>query len=217
MLDEIGELPLELQVKLLRVLQEGRVRPVGAESEVAVDVRVIAATNRPLDQMVASGDFREDLYYRLNVFPIEVLPLRERPEDIAPLVRGLLDRLCQRLGVPMPSIPKPVMGRLNAHSWPGNVRELSNALEAAIILGGGRALELADDFGRSLSKATGSPVAVVPFDDAARTAIENALRSSNGKIYGDTGAAAALDLHPATLQSKMRKLGIRRAAFVGGA
>jgi len=213
LLDEVAELPLLSQAKLLRVLQEGRVRRVGAESESAVDVRVLAATNRALDQMVASGEFRQDLYYRLNVFPIDVPPLRDRLEDLAPLVRALLERLARKLNIATPAVSRSALQTLAAHGWPGNVRELANVLEAALIAGGGHSLVLPPAFGARLQNPprVGSAVTL---ETSIRQAIERALRTSRGKIYGPGGAADTLGLNPATLQSKMRKLGIRRAHFV---
>lgn len=214
LLDEVGDLPLDAQVKLLRVLQERSVRRVGAETETRVDVRLVAATNRPLEDMVRIGTFREDLFYRLNVFPIDIPPLRDRIDDLPALVHTLLDRLASRLGTSRPAVPNAILVKLSSHHWPGNVRELANVLEAALILGGGRTLELAPNFDNGLPATSSKSEAVRTFESAVRATIENALRATGGRVYGDNGAAAALDLHPATLQSKMRKLGIRRAAFV---
>ncbi len=217
-LDEVGELPPEVQVKLLRVLQEGRVRRVGAETEIVVDVRVVAATNRSLSQMVHDNTFREDLYFRLNVFSIEIPPLRERPEDIAPLVHHLLTVIAKKLRVqPLPTISSAVLAKLEAYSWPGNTRELANVLETSIILGHGHELELPANFGDGASVIReGEGIVHIPttLDAAIRQAIESALRASGAKIYGANGAARALGLNPATLQSKMRKLGISRVAFL---
>jgi len=210
-LDELGELPLAAQVKLLRVLQERQVRRVGGTVQIDVDVRLIAATNRPLATMVANGAFREDLYYRLDVFAIRVPPLRERRGDLAPLVTSLVSELAARLGVEAPGITRSVLSRLDAHDWPGNVRELMNVLETALILGGGHSLELPEEFAqRSRSKRLETRP---KFETAVREAIEESLRVTRGKIYGADGAAARLGLKPGTLQSKMRKLGIRREAF----
>jgi formate hydrogenlyase transcriptional activator len=209
-LDEIGELPPAAQVKLLRVLQERQIRRVGGESQIDVDVRLIAATNRSLPAMVEQGTFREDLYYRLDVFAIRVPPLRERRGDLGPLVASLVDELARKLGTARPAIPRSALARLEAHDWPGNVRELMNVLETALILGGGDTLVLPDDFPR---RARRSPDDANRFDAAVRAAIEDALRITRGKIYGAGGAAARLGLKPQTLQSKMRKLGIQRAAF----
>jgi transcriptional regulator with GAF, ATPase, and Fis domain len=211
-LDEIGELPLAAQAKLLRVLQERRIRRVGGEGEIDVDVRLVAATNRRLGEMVEHGAFREDLYYRLDVFAIRVPPLRERRGDLGPLVASLTKELATKLRLPPPSISRATLARLEAHDWPGNVRELMNVLETAMILGGGDGLELPDELVRRTKRRVDD--AAPTFTSAARAAIEDALRATNGRIYGARGAAARLGLKPGTLQSKMRKLGIERGSFV---
>jgi DNA-binding NtrC family response regulator len=208
LLDEVGELSATAQVKLLRVLQDRRVRRLGGTAEIEIDVRVIAATNRRLDDMVRAGTFREDLFYRLAVFDIVVPPLRERVDDIAPLADAILDVHARRLGLEKPPLTRTIVGRLEAHAWPGNVRELENVLEAAMIVGDGK-LELPAELGRG----AGSRRAGLDFASASRAAIEAALRACRGKIYGADGAAARLGLEPSTLQSKMKKLGIERASF----
>ena len=211
-LDEVGELPLAAQVKLLRVLQERQIRRVGGEAQIDVDVRLIAASNRPLAAMVQAGAFREDLYYRLDVFTLVVPPLRDRRGDLGPLAAALTRELAHQLALPVPPLSRALLTRLEAHDWPGNVRELRNVLETAIILGGGAALELGDEFPRRARRA---PASAEPrrFDAAIRVAIEDALRATRGKLYGEAGAAARLGLKPGTLQSKMRKLGIQRTSF----
>jgi DNA-binding NtrC family response regulator len=211
-LDEVGELPLGAQVKLLRVLQERQVRRVGGASQIDVDVRLIAATNRPLATMVADGTFREDLYYRLDVFAIRVPPLRERRADLAPLATALVAQLADKLGFERPPITRAILGKLDAHDWPGNVRELVNVLETALILGGGRLLELPEELARRRTR-TRADTTRPRFESAVREAIDESLRATRGKIYGTDGAAARLGLKPGTLQSKMRKLGIRRADY----
>jgi formate hydrogenlyase transcriptional activator len=212
-LDEIGELPRAAQVKLLRVLQERQVRRVGGEAQLDVDVRLIAATNRPLASMVEQGSFREDLYYRLAVFTIEVPPLRERRGDLGPLVAALVGELAQRLGTSAPPISRSLLARLDAHDWPGNVRELMNVLETALILGGGDALELPEEFPKRAKLRAAASAEETGFEAAVRNAIADALRATRGKIYGVGGAASRLGLKPGTLQSKMRKLGIQRTDF----
>ncbi|MBA2540458.1 MAG: sigma 54-interacting transcriptional regulator [Deltaproteobacteria bacterium] len=208
-LDEVGELSAAAQVKLLRVLQERQIHRVGGEAPIDVDVRLIAATNRSLAGMVEEGTFREDLYYRLDVFAIQLPPLRERKGDLGPLAAELVSQLAIKLGVAKPAIPRGVLARLEAHDWPGNVRELMNVLETALILGDGKALELPEELARrSRRKPPGSD-----FKAAVRMTIENALQTTRGKIYGKGGAAELLGLKPGTLQSKMVKLGIQRAAF----
>jgi formate hydrogenlyase transcriptional activator len=214
-LDEVGELSPSAQVKLLRAIQERQVRRVGEVDNIDVDVRLIAATNRPLAEMVRAGQFREDLFFRLSVFAIEIPPLRERRDDLGPLVAALLRDLADRLRLPEPVVSRRAMARLAAHDWPGNVRELANVLESALVLGAGRALELPADFSRgSPRRASGTDEGSATLEAAVRKAIEAALRSTRGKIYGENGAAARLGLKPATLQSKMQKLGIRRDSFV---
>ncbi|KYF76679.1 Fis family transcriptional regulator, partial [Sorangium cellulosum] len=206
LLDEVGELPKAAQAKLLRVLQEGEVERVGGEGTVRVSVRVIAATHRPLEDMVASGAFREDLYYRLQVFPIVVPPLRERPGDLEALTRVIVDKVAASFGRAPPRVSAEAMARLRAHDWPGNVRELENVIERSMVMSTGDELILS----APLAAAPRAAGRALTYREAAQRCIEEALRASGGKIYGEDGAAAALGLKPTTLQSKMRKLGIRR-------
>jgi formate hydrogenlyase transcriptional activator len=215
-LDEVGELSPAAQTKLLRALQERQIRRVGATADIEVDVRLIAATNRSLATMVANGAFREDLYFRLDVFAIRVPPLRERSGDFAPLVSALVGQIATKLGVATPPLTRAVLSQLQAHDWPGNVRELMNVLETALILGGGRSLELPAELARRVTRQASS-LTRPRFEGAIRETIEESLRATRGKIYGSDGAAARLGLKPGTLQSKMRKLGIRRDDFVAAA
>ena len=209
LLDEVGELPRSAQAKLLRVLQEGEIERVGGEATVRVDVRVIAATHRPLEAMVADGALREDLYYRLHVFPVAVPPLRERPEDLEPLARAILARLAERFGRAAPQLGAASLARLTTHDWPGNVRELENVLERSLVMSTGDELLLPEPFaGLPLTKSTGGRAPT--YGEAMKRCLEQALEASGGKIYGEDSAAAALGLKPTTLQSKMRKLGIGR-------
>jgi formate hydrogenlyase transcriptional activator len=209
-LDEIGELPLETQAKLLRVLQEHEFDRVGGTSPRKVDVRVIAATNRNLLKAVSEKAFRDDLYYRLSVFPILLPPLRERLEDVPLLVRFLLDRFAARIGKSVDAISQQTMQRLTAYSWPGNVRELENILERAVILATGPTLEIGPDIlGEPLSAtAAGARLAL---EDVERNHILNVLGRTGWVIDGPKGAATLLGLHPNTLRSRLRKLGIKRA------
>ncbi len=209
LLDEVGELSLAAQAKLLRVLQEGKIRRVGGDTEVSVDVRLVAATHRSLATMVGERTFREDLFYRLDVFQIEVPPLRDRREDLAPLISAVGRELATRMGIALPPISRGFVAKLAAHDWPGNVRELRNLLESALVLGGGTAFVLPEEFPRR--STTRGPR---PFDAAVRDTIEDVLRATRGKLYGADGAAARLGMPPATLQSKMKKLGIERRRFV---
>jgi formate hydrogenlyase transcriptional activator len=232
-LDEIGELPLETQVKLLRVLQEQEFEPVGSNRTIRVDVRVIAATNRDLREAVRSGRFRPDLFYRLNVFPIEVPPLRERREDIPQLVTFFLSRFARKLGKQINAVAPEAKERLAAYEWPGNVRELQNVIERAVVLSEGPVLEidlapLTAATGQVRGPATPSGIAeaaavkepagrvgpgpppadVVSLEEVERRHIVAALESAAGVIHGPKGAARMLKLHPNTLRSRMEKLGI---------
>jgi formate hydrogenlyase transcriptional activator len=214
-LDEVGDIPLELQAKLLRVLQEREFERLGATRTQHVDVRVIAATNRDLEEMVIAGTFRSDLYYRLNVFPVRVPPLRERPEDIPMLVRHFVKRFSARLKRQIDTIPASTMSALQRWSWPGNVRELENVIERAVILSTGSVLQvpLADLTLAAESPPPRAAPMVTTLADAERETILRALREAKGVVAGESGAAARLGMKRTTLQSKMRKLGIRRPSF----
>ncbi len=210
-LDEIGELPLETQAKLLRVLQEREIDRVGGGAPIKVDVRVIAATNRDLQKAVSEKAFREDLYYRLSVFPIALPPLRERSEDVPLLVQFLLDRFATRMGKRVDSVSRETMQRLTTYSWPGNVRELENILERAVILAPGATLEIAPDILNRAIPATAAG-ARLALEDVEREHIQNVLGQTGWVIDGPKGAATLLGLHPNTLRSRLKKLGIERAS-----
>jgi PAS domain S-box-containing protein len=224
-LDEISEMPLELQGKLLRVIQEGQFERLGEEHTRKVDVRLIAATNRDLAHEVKEGRFREDLYFRLNVFPIESVPLRERVEDIAMLASHFLQRVGKRLNLPDLRLTHGDIRRLSAYSWPGNVRELENVIERAAILarGGRLALDLPATepehprVSIPMSQATpGGDSAVVTDEERRRRDRQNlveALRACNGKVFGPGGAAELLGVKPTTLASRIKSLGIDRRGF----
>ena len=203
-------MPLELQPKLLRVLQEQEFERLGSSRTMKVDTRVVAATNCDLAQMVAEKKFRGDLYYRLNVFPIKVPPLRDRPEDIPLLVRTFVTKFAKQMKKPIESLPANVMSALTSYPWPGNIRELQNVIERAMILSSGPYLEIPlSELQISSEAATTHP------DGASLLAIErehilSVLRESNWMIGGATGAAARLGLPRTTLNNKMRKLGIER-------
>jgi formate hydrogenlyase transcriptional activator len=213
-LDEVGDLPLDLQPKLLRVLQEGQYERVGDDSTRKVDVRVIAATHRDLANDVRNGMFREDLYYRLSVFPIEIPPLRARKEDLAPLAAHFVMLATQALGLPEPCVRGEQWEALTSYDWPGNVRELENFIERAVILARGGELRL-DHIAVPIS-ADNPPAAdgdseIVRDDEMRRRERANllaALARTEGKIYGPGGAAALLGVKPTTLQSRLRALGI---------
>jgi formate hydrogenlyase transcriptional activator len=217
-LDEISELPLEAQVKLLRVLQEQEFEPVGSSRTISVNVRVIAATNRDLDQAVRDRKFRDDLLYRLNVFPIHVPPLRERRSDINLLVGFFTAILARKLGKPVKGFNARSTERLLRYSWPGNVRELQNVVERAAILSPGPLLDLEESLLSSHSPApdrrSASPTASAALgakerlQEVERSHIVSVLRTTGGVVGGGKGAAAILGLHPNTLRSRMKKLGI---------
>jgi formate hydrogenlyase transcriptional activator len=238
-LDEIGELPLETQVKLLRVLQEQEFEPVGSSRTVRVNVRVIAATNRDLPEAIRAGRFRTDLFYRLNVFPIEVPPLRGRRSDIPQLVTFFLSGFVKKFGKRIGSVSPETMDRLTSYAWPGNIRELQNIVERAVVLCEGPLLELDQDLApvsgtarsaqepggpvetpRAPGDASGATVAprraepsdlstLPTLEEAERRHIVAALERTGGVIHGPRGAARILDLHPNTLRSRMERLGIK--------
>ncbi len=220
-LDEIGELPLELQPKLLRVLQEGELEPVGSSRTLKVDVRIIAATHRNLAECVRQGTFREDLFYRLNVFPIVVPPLRERQEDIAALAQAFVEKFSRRLGRSIAPLSERIRSRLRAYGWPGNVRELENVIERGVII----STQGVFDIDGALPEAPLRPaevraapapseetriLSVVELAAFERRNIVRALETAGWKVSGASGAAALLHMNVSTLNSRMRALGIRR-------
>jgi PAS domain S-box-containing protein len=218
-LDEVGELPLELQPKLLRVLQEHEFEPVGSSQTRKVNVRVIAATNRDLSAEVAAGRFREDLFYRLNVFPVVVPPLRERGSDVEWLARSFIDRLSSRLGIPRPELTADCLRRLRVYHWPGNVRELENLIERAVILARDGTLSLRSvlplDLLRTFpeTRSTGLMDRVRTKHDLReieRETLIQALERAGWKVAGWQGAARALGIPPSTLASRMKSLNIQR-------
>jgi formate hydrogenlyase transcriptional activator len=207
-LDEIGELPLEAQAKLLRVLQEREFERVGGTTVIKANVRIIAATNRQLAQAVKARTFREDLYFRLNVFPLTVPPLRERRDDIPLLVQFIVSKYAGRLGKKFTSISAASLKRLQEYTWPGNIRELENILERAIILSPEPVLEVAAD---QLSMPASSPTGdSVSLEDVEKKHILAMLEQCGWVIEGTKGAAQQLQMHPNTLRSRMKKLGIKR-------
>jgi formate hydrogenlyase transcriptional activator len=211
-LDEVGDIPLELQPKLLRVLQEQEFERLGSARTIRVDVRLVAATNVDLAHKVAENQFRSDLYYRLNVFPVTIPPLRERREDIPLLVRYFAQKYARRMKKPVDSIPARAMTALTEYRWPGNVRELENFIERAVILSRGAELQipLAELKQRAKLTLASSPDGVVTLEYAEREHIVRALGATNWVIGGPAGAAARLGMKRTTLQSRMRKLGITR-------
>ena len=225
-LDEIGDMPPDLQAKLLRVLQEQEFERVGGSNLIKVDVRVIAATNRDLFRSASEGTFRQDLYYRLNVFPVQLPPLRERCEDIPPLVHYFVRRFSLKIGRKITRIQRETMERLMNYSWPGNVRELENVIERAVILSTGIELEVGPGVLPEIA-AVASAQAFVPrpapvekgpeapspqsIDQMERNHILEVLMRTNWRIEGSDGAAALLNLNPSTLRSRMKKLGVQRS------
>jgi formate hydrogenlyase transcriptional activator len=206
-LDEIGDLPLELQPKLLRVLQEQEFERLGSSRTISVDVRVVAATNQDLLQMVHERKFRADLYYRLNVFPIAIPALRDRKEDIPQLVRHFVRKFARRMTSEVSHIPEEVMSVLQCHDWPGNIRELQNVLERAVILCSGPVLQLPHgELKRMVTEKT--PTSLRTLAEAEREHIAEVLRQANGVVGGRNGAAARLGVARTTLLYRMEKLGI---------
>jgi chemotaxis protein methyltransferase CheR len=218
-LDEIGELPLDLQGKLLRAIQDGEFERVGGNVTLKTDVRLVAATNRRLDEEVRAGRFRQDLWYRLNVFPITVPPLRQRPEDIPLLVMSFIEKHCRKQGKPVLQVSKAVMKALQTREWAGNVRELENVVERAVISARGAMFELGDD---PVTTVSLSPARDGGREDrrtlaqAERDHMTATLERLNWRIEGDGGAADALGINASTLRSRMRKLGIRRPTVRSG-
>jgi formate hydrogenlyase transcriptional activator len=210
-LDEIGDISMDLQPKLLRALQEREFERLGSSKTIHVDLRLIAATHRDLQSMIRNNQFREDLFYRLNVFPIEIPPLRERREDIPLLVHYFVSTLSRQMRRNIQSIPKASMEALVHAPWPGNVRELANFIERAVILSPGEELKIPLHELKTSSTRTHSPVQT--FEQSERDAIIEALRAASGRISGKGGAAERLGLKRTTLQNKMRKLGITRAFY----
>jgi transcriptional regulator with GAF, ATPase, and Fis domain len=208
-LDEVGELPLETQTKLLRILQEQEFERVGGSQTQKVDVRVIAATNRDLELEVRRGAFRADLFYRLNVFPIEVPPLRERKDDVPLLAGYFVRKFSQRMGKRIQGINRAVYEQLHQYDWPGNVRELANLLERAVILCQADILELKHLTVSRSKPGTAGPAEGLPtLEEAERRLILRALEQTGGTLAGPNGAAQILGLNRSTLWSRMKKLGI---------
>ena len=207
-LDEISEIPLELQSKLLQVLQDGQFEPLGSSKTLSVDVRIIAASNRDLEDEVNHGRFRRDLFYRINVFPFTVPPLRNRKEDIPLLVKWFVDMFNRKMDKNITSIPKELIRHLQAYDWPGNVRELENVIERAVITSKGSILKLTDNLVIS-AKVRSRAKLKETLTEVERTQILNTLENTGWKIEGVNGAAGVLGLAPSTLRDRIKKLGIR--------
>jgi transcriptional regulator with GAF, ATPase, and Fis domain len=214
-LDEIGELPAQAQVRLLRVLQTKEIERVGGTTSIPVDVRILSATNRNLEKMIASGRFREDLWFRLNVFPIMIPPLRQRREDIAALVHHFIDRKSKEMKLTeRPALAPGALDRLMVYDWPGNVRELENLVERALIQQRNGVLSFETlsapqvPVSHEVTRDAGRNRTVLSLDEINSQHIRQALETAGGKINGPGGAAQILGLHPNTLRSRMSKLGI---------
>lgn len=212
-LDEIGDLPLESQVKLLRAIQEGEIERLGGTKTIKIDVRIIAATNRNLKQEIQKGTFREDLWYRLNVFPITVPPLRQRKDDIGPLTDYFASKSARKFGKKIDSVSASAMRTLKEHSWPGNIRELENVIERAVIHCQGRVLHLSERFE---TPPETKPSATKSLEEIERDYIIRILEMTSGRIEGPHGAAKILGLHPSTLRTRIIKLGIQKQTLSAG-
>jgi transcriptional regulator with GAF, ATPase, and Fis domain len=206
-LDEIGDLPSDVQVKLLRVLEERQIERLGSPTGIRVDVRIVAATHRKLEERIADGSFREDLFYRLNVFPIRVPPLRDRSEDIPSLVWLFVDEFSRAFGKQIDAIPRQDMEALQRYSWPGNIRELRNVVERAMIIATGRRLRIMLPV---RSEVKGPAMRSLKMADVERDHVRNVLESTGWRIRGNGGAAELLGLQPTTLETRMLKLGLAR-------
>jgi transcriptional regulator with GAF, ATPase, and Fis domain len=210
-LDEIGELPVELQAKLLRILQEGEFERLGNPKTMKVNVRVIAATNRNLKMAIEKKEFREDLYYRLNVFPIVSPPLRERKEDIPLLVKHFLQKYEGKMGKKINQVSPKVIDALMTYDWPGNIRELENLVERAMIISPGNTLEYGDWLPTAHTAiASNGRNALQKLEDVEKEHIIETLKKVNWKVSGEKGAAKILGLNATTLEARMKKLGIKR-------
>jgi transcriptional regulator with GAF, ATPase, and Fis domain len=207
-LDEIGEMPLELQCKLLRVLQDGEFERLGNPRTIKVNVRIIAASNRNLEEEIRGGRFREDLFYRLSVFPITISPLRQRKEDIPLLVQYFVGKYNKKIGRKIETVSKETLNALQKYHWPGNVRELENVIERAVITSQGPVLQVLDRF--DTFRDPGGEQDVKALADLERDHILQVLKKTGWRIEGGKGAATILGLNPSTLRARMRKYGLRR-------
>ena len=210
-LDEVGELPPQVQVRLLRVLQTKELTRVGGTHPVAVDARIVTATHRDIPALIAAGRFREDLWFRLNVFPVSIPPLRQRPQDIPALVEHFVTQKARQMNhVRAPALKPEDLDRLKAHPWPGNVRELENVIERSLILSRGPELAIPDLQGDSFKPVSVrvEPIEVQTMDEIIAAHIQRALNATEGRIEGESGAAERLGVHPSTLRSRMKKLGL---------
>ena len=214
-LDEIGELPMDLQVKLLRALQEKEIERIGGHKTIAVNVRIVAATNRDLQKEIAKGNFRKDLYYRLNVFPIYIPPLKERKEDLKSLAQFFVQRFCTKNKQNVKTISAKAMRRLEMHNWPGNVRELEHAIERAVLLSPEKTItEIEVSSYTDAVHTTDNNTVIKSWREFERDYLLSVLKFCKGRISGDNGAAALLDLPSTTLKSRMDRLGIKKRHYL---
>jgi transcriptional regulator with GAF, ATPase, and Fis domain len=204
-LDEIGDLPIELQAKLLRVLQQGQFERLGSSDTIKVDVRIVAATNQDLSKMIRDGKFRKDLYYRLNVFPITVPPLRDRKVDIPLLIWAFTNEFAKSMGKKITYISKRTMERMVHYPWPGNVRELKNVIERNMIISSGERLEI-----HNLESSIETTDNNLTLEEVEKNHILSVLKDTGWRVSGNSGAAVILGLKPTTLEARMKKLGIKR-------
>jgi formate hydrogenlyase transcriptional activator len=215
-LDEIGEMPLELQVKLLRVLQEKEIERIGGRDMIPVDVRIIAATNRDLEKEVDEGRFRADLYYRLNTFPISLPLLRDRPDDIPLLAVHFIQKLSKKIGTKITTVSRDVLEQLMNYDWPGNIRELEHVIERSILLSDDnklRQIHLPRRRQKGAAEGSGNRPGVKTIEEIERDHIISVLRQCKGRVAGFAGAAKSLGVPPSTLTSKLKRLGIQKAHF----
>ncbi|HCE67932.1 MAG TPA: Fis family transcriptional regulator [Geobacter sp.] len=209
-LDEIGEMPMELQCKLLRVIQDGEFERLGSPHTIKTDVRIIAASNRNLEEEIKNGTFREDLFYRLNVFPIKIPPLRQRKEDIPLLVNHFVAKFNKKMGNQIEIVPKDTLTELQGYRWPGNVRELESVIERAVIISQGKMLQVLDSFETYQKAEEPSVFEIKSLEELEQDHILRVLQKTGWRIEGEKGAAVLLGLNPSTLRARMRKFGIAR-------
>jgi len=209
-LDEIGEMPMELQCKLLRVIQDGEFERLGSPHTIKTDVRIIAASNRNLEEEIKNGTFREDLFYRLNVFPIKIPPLRQRKEDIPLLVNHFVAKFNKKMGKQIEIVPKDTLNELQGYRWPGNVRELESVIERAVIISQGKMLQVLDSFETYQKAEEPSGFEIKSLEELEQDHILRVLQKTGWRIEGEKGAAVLLGLNPSTLRARMRKFGIAR-------
>ena len=213
-LDDVCEMPLELQVKLLRALQEKEIQRIGGTTTITVDTRIIAATNKDLQDQVTAGNFRADLFYRLNVFPINIPPLRERLDDMPHLVRFFIHRYCTKNKRPVKTIAARALNALSIYHWPGNVRELEHAIERAVLLSPDKVIKEVPVGNQKPAAPAGGTTVIKPWNEFEKEYILTVLKFCKGKVSGPNGAASLLDMPPTTLNSKMEKLGIKKRHYL---